>query len=142
MSGVNDLRAMIPEFARLEAACFAVPWSAQMLTESLESGLYIFTFVKQDDVLAGYACGLIAGDQGEIDRICVLPEFRRRGIGVRLLTELKTAFIAAGCGSMFLEVRASNAAARAMYEKFGFRETGRRKNYYPDDDAVLYGTVL
>lgn len=142
MAGINDVRSMLPGFARLEQACFAEPWSEQMLAESLDSGFYVFTSVKEDGELAGYACGLIAGDQGEIARICVLPEFRRRGIGLRLMEELKLAFRAAGCGSMFLEVRASNVPARAMYEKFGFLETGYRKNYYADDDAVLYGAVL
>ncbi len=140
--GVNDIRSMLPGFARLEAVCFSEPWSEKMLAESLDSGLYIFTFVKQGEELAGYACGVIAGDQGEIERICVLPEFRRRGLGRRMLDELRIAFAAAGCGSMFLEVRASNAPARSMYEKYGFRVTGKRPNYYADDDAVLYGMVL
>ena len=98
MAGINDVRSMLPGFARLEQACFAEPWSEQMLAESLDSGFYVFTSVKEDGELAGYACGLIAGDQGEIARICVLPEFRRRGIGLRLMEELKLAFRAAGCG--------------------------------------------
>ena len=87
---------------------------------------------------AGYACGVIAGDQGEIQRICVLPGFRRRGIGTRLMQELRTAFFAAGCSEIFLEVRSKNTAARSLYEKLGYVAAGVRPDYYGDDDAVIY----
>ena len=65
---------------------------------------------------------------------------RRRGIGSQLLKELIAIARERKLQTIFLEVRESNVAARALYCKFGFEESGRRKNYYanPTEDAVLY----
>lgn len=80
------------------------------------------------------------GTEWEIENIAVAGPARRRGLGARLLAELLNQARAAGARNVFLEVRESNRAARALYEKWAFVESGRRKCYYhsPDEDAVLY----
>jgi len=76
----------------------------------------------------------------ELENIVVAPEARGQGIGTHLMTELLVRATQASSHSVFLEVRESNAPARALYQKLGFLQTGRRKSYYnnPVEDAILY----
>lgn len=80
----------------------------------------------------------------ELENIVVAPELRGKGIASHLLEELLTRAKQANSDAVFLEVRESNAAARSLYEKLGFRQTGRRKSYYanPIEDALLYSKQL
>ncbi|MBO4327545.1 MAG: ribosomal protein S18-alanine N-acetyltransferase [Clostridia bacterium] len=136
----GDMLMTAAQLAALESHCFKEPWSEQTILDSLRSGNYVFSYIRPDgsDIPAGYACGLIMPDQCEVQRVCVLPEFRRRGFGERLMNELRTAFEASGACSVFLEVRSQNTPARSLYKKLGYREIGIRKHYYADDDAVIY----
>lgn len=94
--------------------------------------------------LAGFLVARQVENEWELENIVVGSEFRGRGIGIQLIDVLLSRARAMGGGAFFLEVRESNAAARKLYEKSGFRETGRRKLYYsdPTEDAVLYSREL
>jgi len=76
----------------------------------------------------------------ELENMAVAYSVRRRGIGTLLLRELIAHVVTEGVGNIFLEVRASNQSARALYQKTGFEEIGLRKGYYsePKEDAILY----
>jgi ribosomal-protein-alanine N-acetyltransferase len=76
----------------------------------------------------------------EIENLVIAPSARGRGFGTRLLLEMLHNARAQGAQTVFLEVRESNFAARALYRKCGFRESGRRPRYYcqPEEDAILY----
>lgn len=77
--------------------------------------------------------------EAELLRIAVAPEARRRGLGRRLLAECMEQLAAEGCPTLHLEVRCSNAPARALYEALGWRSCGLRPRYYRDgEDAALY----
>jgi [ribosomal protein S18]-alanine N-acetyltransferase len=80
----------------------------------------------------------------ELENIVVTPSARRKGVGKQLLDGLLNTAREAHSTVVFLEVRESNIAARALYEKLGLRETGRRKSYYtsPLEDAILYSFDL
>jgi [ribosomal protein S18]-alanine N-acetyltransferase len=80
----------------------------------------------------------------ELENIVVAPAARRQGLGKRLLEGLFSAARKTSGGSVFLEVRESNAAARSLYERAGFEQAGRRKGYYRDpvEDAILYRRAL
>jgi len=80
------------------------------------------------------------GAEWELENVIVHPDFRRKGLGTRLLDELLARARAANSESVFLEVRESNKAAQALYLKRGFELAGRRKGYYrnPPEDAILY----
>jgi ribosomal-protein-alanine N-acetyltransferase len=80
----------------------------------------------------------------ELENIVVVPEARRTGVGRRLLAALLSRARETNSDSIFLEVRESNAAARSLYEKAGFVQTGHRKAYYsqPSEDAILYRLTL
>jgi ribosomal-protein-alanine N-acetyltransferase len=78
-------------------------------------------------------------DEVHIATIAIHPEFRRQGIGRRLLSHTLRRALDDGARSSFLEVRESNLAAQEMYRQFGYEPTGRRKRYYKDndEDAIL-----
>jgi len=80
----------------------------------------------------------------EVQYIVVAKEFRRRGVGTRLLHEFISYVRSTGGRRIFLEVRESNQGARRLYTAFGFEEMGLRKSYYanPAEDAILYGLSL
>jgi ribosomal-protein-alanine N-acetyltransferase len=80
----------------------------------------------------------------ELENIVVSPQVRRTGCAKQLLNALLTRARDTNSDSIFLEVRESNAAARTLYERAGFEETGRRKSYYanPEEDAILYRLSL
>ncbi len=88
---------------------------------------------------AGFAVSYLAGGEGELLNIAVLPEFRKGGIGKALLKGLLRETEKKGCHAMFLEVRASNEAAVALYEGRGFQRVGIRKHFYenPREDALI-----
>jgi ribosomal-protein-alanine acetyltransferase len=90
--------------------------------------------------LAGFLVARHVEGEWELENIVVGSEFRGGGIATQLIEGLLARARETGSSAVFLEVRESNAAARKLYEKAGFRETGRRKLYYshPAEDAVLY----
>ncbi len=80
----------------------------------------------------------------ELENLVVAPDFRRKGLATKLFAALLTRARGTNSESVFLEVRESNQAARALYARLGFKESGRRKLYYtnPHEDAVLYRLAL
>jgi ribosomal-protein-alanine N-acetyltransferase len=81
---------------------------------------------------------VVAGE-GELLRIAVHPEVRQQGVGGALLTAVLSAIADACPLGVFLEVRAANVAARRLYARAGFIESGRRRDYYqaPREDAIV-----
>jgi ribosomal-protein-alanine N-acetyltransferase len=95
--------------------------------------------VEQESTVVGFVSGRQLGDEWEIENIAVSGPARRHGLGSRLLGEFLDRVRQSGGKAVFLEVRESNRAARALYEKWAFTEAGRRKSYYgnPTEDAVV-----
>ncbi|HHU21860.1 MAG TPA: ribosomal protein S18-alanine N-acetyltransferase [Clostridiales bacterium] len=134
----------IPAIEALEAACFSVPLSREMLLSQLGSQRHILLVAEEGGRVLGYVGMMYVLDEGYISNVAVDPACRRRGLATKLLRaliqragELKLSFVT-------LEVRASNGAARALYRKLGFNDVGRRKNYYqnPTEDAILMTLTL
>jgi ribosomal-protein-alanine acetyltransferase len=94
----------------------------------------------KDARVQGFIVGRAVSEDWEIENIAVAGAVRHRGLGTRLLEEFIALARARGAQSVFLEVRESNLAARQLYEKYAFVETGRRKRYYcePEEDAIVY----
>jgi ribosomal-protein-alanine acetyltransferase len=94
--------------------------------------------------LHGFVIARTATDDCELENIVVLRKRQNRGIGSQLVRSLATAARNQNASRIFLEVRESNAAARALYESCGFAITGRRPSYYNDpvEDAILYTRQL
>jgi len=92
-----------------------------------------------EETVAGYVSIAFVLDEGSINNIAVLSAYRRRGIGDALLDFLDGQAVRMKLAFFTLEVRASNQAARALYEKHGYRPVGYRRGFYtkPAEDAVL-----
>jgi len=77
--------------------------------------------------------------EGDMMNLAVTPAFRRQGIAEKLVLALCSALLEKNVRSLTLEVRASNQPAKALYEKLGFSQVGKRPNYYrnPREDALI-----
>ena len=130
----------LDQAAEIERICFSDPWSRQMLSEHLENECNrSLAAWDRDGVLLGYVGLLAVLDEGHITNLAVHPEYRRRGVASALLDALDRLAVERRMAFLTLEVRASNAAARALYAKHGYEVVGCRKNYYehPREDAVI-----
>ena len=89
--------------------------------------------------LAAFLCAWIVAGELHINNIAVHPAYRRRGVASQLLEEILGRAKARGATAGYLEVRASNEAAKALYHRYGFKLIGRRPNYYdhPEEDAIV-----
>ena len=132
-------RSHLAGVAELERLCFSAPWNEAMLEEELYNDTASFIVAEgEDGQVLGYAGLHVILDEGYIDNVAVRPTCRRQGIADRLL-DVFCRFGQANLAFLTLEVRPSNTAAVALYEKHGFQQAGRRKDYYenPREDALL-----
>lgn len=99
---------------------------------------------RESRKVTGFLIARQVPPEWELENIVVAPEARGRGIGTSLMVEFLGRAQQSGGESVFLEVRESNAAARALYEKLRFQQSGRHKSYYvnPMEDAILYAKKL
>lgn len=132
----DTTEADLDTIAETEAVCFGVPWTRAQLAESLKSPVVVMKTAFWKGKPAGYLCAVYLYEEAEIQRIAVSPEYRRKGIASVLMDCF---FAEKAPQETFLDVRASNTAARTLYEGKGFVVCGQRKNYYgyPAEDAVL-----
>ena len=130
----------LDQVAEIERQCFSDPWSRRMLSEHLANpcAAALVALDPQGAVL-GYAGLLAVLDEGYITNVAVRSERRRRGVASALLAALDRLGEERRLAFLTLEVRASNAAAIGLYEKYGFRRAGLRPGYYqqPREDAVI-----
>jgi ribosomal-protein-alanine N-acetyltransferase len=137
-------RAKLADIAavhEIERVVFTDPWPKDDFRASLRSGGEgtDFLVADLDESLAGYVVARAVADEGEILNLAVAPQGRRRGVGRALVEAVLAALARRGVREVFLEVRESNAGARALYAAHGFREVGRRSGYYrrPLEDAII-----
>ncbi len=129
----------IEGLSRLDRVCFSVPWSFESFSKELKNPLAHYVIAEDAEKVVGYCGYWQVADEGQITNIAVLPEYRRQKIAHKMLSlAIQNAKIC-GLFSLSLEVRESNSAAISLYEGFGFKRVGYRKNYYknPDEAAVL-----
>lgn len=136
-----DLDAVL----RIERAVHAHPWTLGNFSDAMRSRYQCKVF-ESDGVMLGYAVLMLAVDESELLDIAIDARQQRRGWGRKLLDELMVLARHHGRRRMVLEVRASNAAAIALYRKAGFADIGLRRDYYPAEngreDAILMGREL
>ena len=125
--------------AELEKICFSDPWSENSVASELKNKLALWVVAEEDGSVAGYIGSQTCGDESDVMNVAVHPDFRRRGIGEALVNALVEELKSIESRCLTLEVRASNVPAITLYEKLGFAEIGRRKNYYrnPKEDALI-----
>ena len=138
-----EIRPSLPadakEIETAENIIFSDPWCEADITHTISTeGAMCYTALEDGKVIA-YLIGRQISPEGEIYRIATLPHKRGQGIAYRLLDYAVKRERGRGLESLFLEVREQNAAARRLYESYGFKKIAVRKNYYknPPDNAVV-----
>jgi len=129
----------VPAIAELEKVCFNDPWSENSIASELENRLACWLVAMEDDQLVGYVGSQTVLDGSDMMNIAVDPNHRRKGVAEALILALVQKLKERSSICLLLEVRASNHPAVSLYEKLGFLQVGRRKNYYrnPREDALI-----
>lgn len=136
-----DIEAVL----KIEYAAFSHPWTRGIFLDSLKSYDCWVMFEGQQQVGHGVINVII--DEAHLLNITIKPESQGRGFGLLLLERLMHRAMELKAGECFLEVRASNQLAYRLYERYGFNEIGRRRDYYPavggrEDALVMACTLL
>lgn len=131
-------REHIKDIARLEKICFSCSWSEETLLDAYKNGTKFFVATLSEKVL-GYIGISVILDEGYITNVAVFPEYRRQGVGKALLERIFSLARDEGLAFVSLEVRESNTPAIKLYESLGFKEEGKRKNFYtePTENALI-----
>jgi ribosomal-protein-alanine N-acetyltransferase len=137
LAGERDLAGVL----EVDEASFTRPWTRAMYTAEFlnreTSRLYVLRTPDFD--VAGYCAAWLVADEVHINNLAVRPQCRNRGYGSALLRHVLLEAARAGARRATLEVRRSNESARRLYERFGFRIAGVRRDYYshPTEDALI-----
>ena len=148
MPGINGLsyrplnEAQLAKLVEIENGVYAFPWTFGNFRDSLYSG-YWCTGVWLDNELIGYTIVMPALEEMHLLNFAVASQCQRRGLGIQILTHLIDEARKTTCEVIYLEVRPTNIAALRLYERFGFKQLGLRRNYYPAvsgrEDALFLG---
>lgn len=133
-------REHIQDVVEVEEACFSIPWTKEDFKREVEENkMAIYRVALCDGKVIGYAGMWHVINEGHITNVAVLQEYRKQGIGERLLQELIEIAEEKEMIGLTLEVKITNIAAQKLYTKYGFRPEGIRKKYYSDtgEDAVI-----
>ncbi|MFT7111328.1 MAG: ribosomal-protein-alanine N-acetyltransferase [Psychrobacter glaciei] len=135
----------IDSIFEIEKLAYPFPWSKSLFEQAVQSTKYCVV-LELDNKIAGYGIISFVVGEAELLNLCIAPALQGKGLANKLLTHLLEYAANIDNHEMFLEVRVSNAAAIHLYDKIGFNEIGRRKNYYPTvggkEDAILMAAPL
>jgi len=136
--------ADIETVLKIEYAAFSHPWTRGIFTDALTA--YECWVMYEGEQQVGHGVINVIIDEAHLLNITVKPESQGRGLGLRLLEHLMSRAYALNGRECFLEVRASNQSAYRLYERYGFNEVGRRRDYYPvaggREDALVMACTL
>ena len=129
----------VASIAELEKICFSNPWNEDAIGSELNNPLSCWLVAMDGEKLTGYVGSQSVLGWADMMNLAVHPDYRRKGIGEKLVNELVIRLKEQRVNCLTLEVRVSNRSAIALYEKLGFVEVGRRPNYYfrPKEDALI-----
>lgn len=134
-SNMKDLQASVTAVYEILSDVYPVsPWSEKQILSDMQQDNVDYFFVKKDEKIVGFlAISQLAGEL-EITNIAIKKDYQGHGLGSQLLADLDHVDF-----PIFLEVRASNTPAQALYKKCGFGIIGKRKQYYhePVEDAII-----
>ncbi len=128
----------IYKIMELEYENFDNPYPPNLINFLYESHRDTFLVVEKDEVVIGFAVGIIQKKEGHILAIAIREDYKKRGVGTFLMKRLLKVYEKKGVNRLKLEVRVSNVAALAMYKNLGFKITNKLKNYYENgEDGFL-----
>ncbi|EIW19972.1 MULTISPECIES: ribosomal protein S18-alanine N-acetyltransferase [Pelosinus] len=123
----------------VEQQSFTTPWSREGFVNEMNNELSYYLVMVEAGKIIGYAGMWLIVDEAHVTNVAVLPAYRGKKLGEKLMSALLEHAKNRGAVRMTLEVRASNTVAQGLYSKFGFTSQGRRRNYYTDtkEDALI-----
>lgn len=133
----SDLDAVMA----IERAAYRYPWTPGIFRDCLDTGYNCWALLTGQG-LSGYSVMSVMAGESHLLNICIDPQLQHCGLGRLLLEHMIGVAAEHHASLLLLEVRPSNAAAIALYEKMGFGEIGLRKDYYPADKGREDGLIL
>jgi ribosomal-protein-alanine N-acetyltransferase len=123
----------------VEQQSFTTPWSREGFVNEMNNELSYYLVMVEAGKIIGYAGMWLIVDEAHVTNVAILPTYRGKRLGEKLMSALLEHAKNRGAVRMTLEVRASNTVAQGLYSKFGFTSQGRRRNYYTDtkEDALI-----
>lgn len=138
---MTDLDAVVA----IEREVFLFPWTRGNFSDSIDSGYHCLV-LEQNGHLFGYGVMIIGPEEAHLLTLSVAAGSQRKGWGERLLRHFICIAREQRALSMFLDVRESNRAAARLYERMGFRQIGKRRDYYPAmggrEDSIVMELIL
>ena len=135
----------LAEVLAIETSIYTHPWTRGNFADSLRAG-YQCWILRSGEGLLAYFVLMVAAGEGHLLNLSVSAVHQRRGHGGSLLTEAMRLARSGGALNLFLEVRPTNAGAKALYDRFGFRQVAVRPSYYPAhggrEDALVLTRAL
>lgn len=139
------LETDLDQVLAIEIQNYEVPWNKKTMASCLKAD-YHSIVMKQDDRIIGYAFLMSGYQESHLLNMCISNSCQNQGLGWRFLTYLQNICIYSHSKTFLLEVRVSNKAAQHLYRKFGFKEIGRRRNYYRcikgKEDAIIMTKIF
>lgn len=134
----------IEQVFEIEKQCFEIPWSKKSFEDEIKKNkMAIYLVALENDNVVGYAGMWHVVTEGHITNIAVKSEHRKKGIAKKLVSNLIKIAIEKEMIGITLEVRKSNLIAKKLYESFGFKLDGIRKEYYENkEDALIMWKYL
>jgi ribosomal-protein-alanine N-acetyltransferase len=136
-----------PLFALMHGECFDNGWDASAFTSLIGAPGAMAIIAQNGEEPAGFVLARQAADEAEIITIGTRPFAQRQGLAKRMIEQLSASLQGTAATQLFLEVAATNTAARALYAAAGFHDAGTRKGYYDRgngqrDDAIVMRKTL
>jgi len=128
---------LLPQVFEIERLCFTSPFPESYLRSLAESSSDSFLVAIEENRVVGYVSALVHGKDAHIASIAVLEDYRRRGIGRALMSELVNSLKLRRIRTVSLEVRKSNTSAIRFYEGLGFERVGVMPSYYEDGEGAV-----
>jgi len=125
----------------IERSVYSHPWTRGNFSDSLAAG-YQCHVMESGGAIAGYSVLMIAAGEAHLLNLSVALPLQRRGLGSELLRFGIRLAHDGGARTIYLEVRSSNAAGRALYARHGFTEIGIRRDYYPADTGREHAVTM
>lgn len=131
----------------IEVQAYPFPWTRGNFIDSIAAGYLTRALIADDGELIGYFVAMPGFEEMHLLNVTISPLHESRGHARRLLAELYSLSTSFAASALWLEVRESNTRARSLYEREGFSEAGRRRDYYPApqglrEDAILMTRLL
>jgi ribosomal-protein-alanine N-acetyltransferase len=134
----NSTLEFAENLAKLEKTLFSTTWDGDTINDKINRGEFLYWVYEQDDKIVGYLAIQKTLNDLHILGIGVLKDYRNQSIARNLTEKLISYFEISQFEKILLEVRESNEPATNLYQSFGFKQYGVRKNYYVNEDAKLF----